>query len=373
MATYSVAGTSPTLLAQTAPPLHFDDCPQSELGIAMPPGGATFMVICDGYGGALVFDTFTMDPKGSVGAFPGGPLAGAVTVAPDGDIAVAAAGGTFPGATFIGTYTAAGAALNTYQSSFVPNVMTNGLAWSANGTTLYAVLVDDNNPANATYSLRIIGDAAAPSVSLTGAARAIYGTPVSLSGTVMTGSAPPPAGAAVTVTRTARGGAKASFTTPTTAGGAFAVTDRTRLLPGRYTYTASYRGGSSPAVTVTVSPAPAAVAMDLHGSYATSRRGAIVYLLYHHSARVRATVTVTPKRPGECVVLRVQEFSRGSWQFRFATPCAALSVAGKAVASFAASRATVGHQYRVHAAFLPGRDTTVVSAQSAWQYLMTQT
>jgi hypothetical protein len=195
MATYDVASGSTAPLAQTTP-FNIDNCQTSELGVAVAAGGGTFMVVCDGYSGVLAFNTFSLAPAGSYGAFPSGPLAGAVAVAPDGAIAVSAAGGASPGASYISTFTAGGTALNTYQYSFAQTVMTNGLAWSAAGTRLYAVLVTyiNNNPATASYSLRVIDNAVAPTLSLTGTSRATYGRPVALSGTVTTGTVAPPAG-----------------------------------------------------------------------------------------------------------------------------------------------------------------------------------
>jgi hypothetical protein len=95
MATYDVA-TSTAPLATTNP-THFNDCPGSELGIAVTAGGSTVLLICDGYGGALAFDTSTLAPTGSYGTSLG--LASAVALAPDGTVAVDASGGGDPGGT----------------------------------------------------------------------------------------------------------------------------------------------------------------------------------------------------------------------------------------------------------------------------------
>jgi hypothetical protein len=108
----------------------------------------------------------------------------------------------------------------------------------------------------------------------------------------------------------------------------------------------------------------------LHGFYATSRHGSTVHRLYHHTARVSATVTVRPTRPGECVRLDVQEHYGGRWQARLSRPCAALSRTSKATMSLAASKEALGYPYRIRAVFIPGRDTTVSGALSGWRYLM---
>ena len=260
LATFFVAGSSPVLLAQSNP-AHFDDCPTDELGDAMTAGGGTFLVLCNGYPSPLAFGTTTLVPTGSYGTLPGNPLASAVAVAKDGAVAISASGGPSPGVTDIATFTSSGAALNTYQYSFNPSAMTNGLAWSSNSTTLYVVLVSDGNPGGATYSLQVIQNAVAPALTLTGTSRVKYGAPIRLSGTVMTGTVVPPAGSKVIISRTRGAGTRAvHFAAITTASGTFTFTDKTRPVPGHYSYTASYNGTASPAHRVTIIPAAATMA-----------------------------------------------------------------------------------------------------------------
>ena len=370
MATYNVAAKPPVMLAKTSPPSTFDDCPGGELGLALTAGGGTVLAICDGLPGALAFDTDSLAPIGTYGASPNHALAGAVAVASDGRIAVAAAGGDVA-LSYIRTLTASGAALNTYESGFSTAVMTNGLAWSANDTKLYAVLVTTQEPL--VFSLRIIDNAVSPAVSLTGPSQAGYGTPVALSGTVKTGSIAPAKGATVTISRTSGStGPVTQFSASTAVDGSFTFTDKTHPVPGKYTYTATYGLTTSAPRTVVVRPEQAAVAMTLHGFYKTSRHGSVVYHLYHHTAKVSAAVHVTPVRPGECVRLQLQEFYRGKWVGRLRTKCAALSRKGEVTTAIPAKKAAIGHPYRLRADFIPGHDTTVRSAPSDWQYIMTK-
>ena len=372
LATFFVAGSSPVLLAQSSP-IHFNDCPSSELGDAMTAGGGTLLVLCDGYPSPLAFTTTTLAPAGSYGTLPGSPFASAVAVAPDGAVAVSASGGPSPGVTDIATFTSGGVALNTYEYGFSPSAMTNGLAWSSNSTRLYAVLVSytNGNPASATYSLQVIENAVAPALTLTGTSRVNYGAPITLSGTVTTGTVAPPAGSEVTISRTRSGSTSTThFAAFTAASGAFSFTDKTRPIPDHYSYTASYNGTASPAIRVTISPLAATVAMRLRGFFGSAKHGSSVYRLYHHAAKVRAAVTVTPTRPGECVRLQVQEYYHGQWRARGSTPCAALGKTSKVTASLAARRLARGHPYRIRAVFIPGRDTTVHRADSGWHYLM---
>lgn len=229
----------------------------------------------------------------------------------------------------------------------------------------------NGNPARATYSLQVIENAVAPALTLTGTSRARYGAPITLSGTVTRGTAVPPAGSEVTVSRTRSGSTRATqFADFTAASGAFTVTDNTRPIPGHYSYTASYNRTASPALHVTISPLAATVAMRLRGFFGSTKHGSTVYRLYHHAAKVRAAVTVTPSRPGECVRLQVQEYYHGQWRVRGSTPCAALGRTSKFTASLAARRLALGHPYRIRAVFIPGRDTTVHRADSGWHYLI---
>jgi hypothetical protein len=371
MATYDIADGATAPLAQTGP-LTEGNCESEELGIAVAAGGQTFGLICNGYPNALAFTTASLDPDGTYGNFPDGILASAVAVAPDGTVALAASGGTDPGTTDIGTFTASGRALNLYQSAASPSVMTNGLAWSADGSTLYAVLVAYSTgvPITASYSLEVIDNAATPPavLTLTGPSRSAFGSPIPLSGAVTIGTGAPPAGSKVTITRTASGQAERTFTAVTTATGAFTFKDRTDPIPGTYTYTASYDGVTSAGHTVTVVPAHPAVAATLHGYYATIRHGSIVYRLYRDTARVSVAVRVGPARPGDCVRLQLQEYYRGDWRNRLTTACGALNQAGDVTESLAASREAHGYPYRIRALFLPGTDTAVTAAQSSWLY-----
>ena len=64
--------------------------------------------------------------------------------------------------------------------------MTNGLAWSADDTKLYAVLVTPRMPF--VFSLQIIDNAVSSAVRLTGPSGATYGTPVTVTGKIKAGS-----------------------------------------------------------------------------------------------------------------------------------------------------------------------------------------
>ncbi len=378
MATYDVANGNNAPLAQTNNPSTFDDCPSGELGLTVARGGATIGVICDGFPNALAFTTDSLAPDGNYGNFSNGVLASAVAVAPDGTIAEAASGGANPGTSEIGTFTASGQPLNLYQSAASPSVMTNGLAWSQDSSTLYAVLVTYSTtaPPTATYSLEVIDNAGTPPpvLTLTGPSSAAYSSPVGLSGTVSVGGAAPSAGSTVTITRTATGQASKTFTAATTAVGGFTVSDRTDPVPGEYTYTASYDGMTSPgaSLTVTITQAHPAVAARLRGYYASVRHGSLLYRLYRRRARITVVVRVTPARRGDCVRLQVQEYYRHAWRNRFTTFCAALNRANRVVSSIAARREALHARYRLRAIFVPRGDPTVTRARSGWLHFQVE-
>ena len=232
------------------------------------------------------------------------------------------------------------------------------------------LLWGSGTPSSATYSIQVIDNAVAPMLTLTGTPSATYGTGVALSGTVQAGSAGPPAGAKVTITRTASGSSSAAtFTASTTAGGAFSFTDNTKPVPGHYTYTASFNGKTA-AQAVTVSAVRSTVTLALHGYYGSATHDSLPFLLFHQSAEVSDAVTVTPSRPGECVRIEVQEYYQSAWVGRLNTPCTALSSVSKVTVNFAASTLARGYPYRVRASFIPSTDPTIVGTNSSWQYIM---
>ncbi len=288
--------------------------------------------------------------------------------------------------------------------------------------------------------------------------------PVTMTGYLALDGAPPPAGTAITVTRSVSGGPDQTFSLTPAADGSFTFTDDPPA-PGEYTYTFSYSGDANtvpaattqsvdftldpapltlttgatyytyqPTVTVTAhlgttasnrtvsiyaqpaggsktllktgtvdasgnlavsytAPhnttfsavfsgdqdyAPATVTQDVYvrakvsesisGYYGKTSIGGTTYRLYHHTALLKASATVTPSQSGQCVQFEVQEYYQGAWQANVTTGCKSLSSTSKASASFGLTQADLGYHYRIRADFLG--DLANASNSSAWQYLI---
>jgi len=125
-------------------------------------------------------------------------------------------------------------------------VADGGLAWSADGSQLFAVLeYFDVNTGTFTFSLQVIDQPTLTRsiLSLSGPSTADITKSVALTGNLAlsTGVAPP-AGTPITVTRSPAGSTPTkNFTVATAANGGFTVQDTPPTL-GKYTYTVSYSG-----------------------------------------------------------------------------------------------------------------------------------
>jgi sugar lactone lactonase YvrE len=242
LVSFDVSGATPVLLDESA---TFPNCGFN--GFAVTAGGKQVILACNGRTTVHVIDTTTL---AQVGQYTTGNAPQAVAVAPDGSVAAGAAGGPN-----LSVYRAGGTAPeNTYEI----NYQLQGLAWSADGSTLYAVgtTVPHGIPE---WWLETIGypQDAVSSVGLSGPSSAGIDTPVSLAGFVHLGTGRAHAGVPVAVTRTRKGSsAKVAFPLTTAADGSFTLADTPPVLR-TYTYTARYAGDttyapSSNALTVTV-------------------------------------------------------------------------------------------------------------------------
>jgi hypothetical protein len=241
--TYNVATDPATVLAYA---LALGNC--NEDGVTVYPGGAQFMVC------GATFNTYTMNLQ------PGEAAGSAVSaLSPDGSLEVHGSGGKAT----IDLPDVVRGPLNVLSLPTGQSVVPGGFAFSADGTELYAVLVDS---AGTLFSLDIFDNLLAirSTLTLTGATSVDIGSAVTVSGTVKLGFLPAPTDApsAITITRTQSGSdvAPQVFTASVASDGTFALTD-TPTAPGTYTYTASYPGTAAiePAtatLTVAVSLAP---------------------------------------------------------------------------------------------------------------------
>jgi hypothetical protein len=110
----------------------------------------------------------------------------------------------------------------------------------------------------------------------------------------------------------------------------------------------------------------AKVTAALGGYFTSTRIAGTVYRVYHHTATLKDSVTVTPNKRGQCVELQVQKYSADAWHTSATTDCAALNSASKATLSV---KLSANARYRVRAYYVhSSKDTTNVSTYGAWLY-----
>jgi hypothetical protein len=264
VATFDTVGSPVTTLAPPAAP---SGC-GFVTSMAVTAGGADVVIACLG-DAAEVYSTASLSPEGSYLADGGPDETGTNAVAIDasGDVAVGTATISGTGTDLSGpdlyTYPAGSATpanaltLNsTYNGSVVP---ADGVSWV--GSAVYGV-VEYNTGLGADpfqFYLQVIDQPLVTETSLTlSAPVSVYlGSSIAVAGTLSFSTGAPPAGTAVTITRTEQGStATQTFPATTGASGAFSVSD-VPPGPGTFTYTASYAGttgvaAATAAQTVTV-------------------------------------------------------------------------------------------------------------------------
>ncbi|MEU4092637.1 hypothetical protein [Streptomyces sp. NPDC026673] len=115
------------------------------------------------------------------------------------------------------------------------------------------------------------------------------------------------------------------------------------------------------------------VAETLSGYYTSTHYGSTLYRVYHHTAKEKLNVTVTPNKAGQCVLYRVQQYYSGAWHTLTTSPCYALSSASTGAGSVSLSHAING-RFRLAAEYVhSSKDTTNVSTWGAWQYFTVRT
>jgi len=464
-ATYNVSVDPATV---RAPSTSLSNCDNQE-DLAVVPGGSEFILVCGFPYAHFRYSTADLSQQGSYAStnYPE-----AVAIDANGD--VAAGTGHNPTDPDVYVYRQGGdTPLNTYNlGASGANLVARGLAWSADGSRLFAVMENSNNT---TYSLDVIDSPtlARSSLSLTGPATADIAKTVTLTGKLtLSAGAPPPAGTAISIARSVQGAtATKDFTVATTANGSFTLTDTPPAL-GKYTYAASYSGTASIApataskvVTVTLKHASltlttgprtrsyestvdvrahlgtthsnrtvsiyaqtfgsktktllkrgkvnssgnltvsrkephsttfsvvfsgdadyaaqtithavrirAKVSESQSGYYGSKRVGRTKYRLYHRTDLLHIHAAVTPNKSRQCVEVEVQEYFEGAWQSNVTTACVKLSKASQISGALNLSQADIGYHYRVRADYIrSGNDTSNLSNDSAWQYLIVET
>jgi len=242
-ASYNVSGATPTVLAG---PESLPLC-ENETDVAVAPGGSEFVLACGSPYDHLRYSTANLK---QLGDYPSNSYPNAIAIAANGTVAAGAFDWYGPDVYIY--HQDSTTALNIYEFGGPTwNLADRGLAWSADGTKLYAVVQNMNTNA---YALRVLNDPQVTAATLTlgGTTSAVLGKSVTLTGKLALNVGKPPAGTKITITRTLAGSHSAKqFTVTLASNDTFKLTDRPDQL-GTYTYAAHYSGDATrqPATTI---------------------------------------------------------------------------------------------------------------------------
>jgi hypothetical protein len=111
----------------------------------------------------------------------------------------------------------------------------------------------------------------------------------------------------------------------------------------------------------------AGVSMSISGYYTSERIGNTLYRVFHHTGTLKAPVTVSPNKHGECVQMEIQQYYN-TWYANATTGCGTLNSVSKITWSFTLTQAA-GGQFRIRADYIrSGKDKTNLNADSSWYY-----
>ena len=204
--------------------------------LAVVPGGGTFIAGCYSPYNAEVYATTDLaSPTGSYATSgPAGAIA--VAIAPSGDIAVATETDAY-------VYKPDGTLLDTYGIGDGPSLAPGGLAWSADGSTLYAVTESNSGAYSAGPATGVLVQTS--SITLGTPAFGLHGyDTVTIPGVLAFASGPPAEGTPINITMDGPGNSVTATSVQTdNASGAFTITE-TPSAVGTYTVTAGYGGAA---------------------------------------------------------------------------------------------------------------------------------
>ncbi|MGW2961252.1 hypothetical protein ACWDGI_22665 [Streptomyces sp. NPDC001220] len=138
----------------------------------------------------------------------------------------------------------------------------------------------------------------------------------------------------------------------------------------RTVFTAEFKGDDhyAPATATKTVTSRAKVAESLTGSYTTTHYGTVLYRVYHHTAKAKLAVTVTPAKPAQCVRFQIQRYQDGAWHTESTSACHSLTSKSTTDLSTALTRST-GGRFRIRAEYVPtAKDSGNLSTWGAWQY-----
>jgi hypothetical protein len=360
VASYDVTADPATVRAQS---VSFQNC-SNESDLAVVPGGLQLVLACGAPYAHYRYSTADLSQQGSYGStnYPD-----AVAIDAAGDVAAGTANN--PANPDVYVYHQGGdTALNTYNlASSGANLMPRGLAWSADGSRLFAVLH------GSAYSVQVITGPTLirPTLAVTtGPTTFTYEPTVHVTAHLGTTST----NRAVSI-YAQQFGSKSKTLLKT--GNVNTSGNLTVSYPAPHSTTFSVvfsgDGSYAPRTVTHIVYVRAKVSDSLGGYYHSRVVGGITYRLFHRNATMRAHATVSPNKHGQCVKFEVQEYYQGAWHANVSTKCASLDSSSKISAGFGLTHAGIGFHYRIRADYIrSSKDTTNLSNDGAWQYLMVE-
>lgn len=278
VASYDVSADPATATVQ---PTRFQNC-ENESDLVVTPGGSQFILAC---GWPYAHYRYSTADLSQQGAYASTNYPDAVAIDANGDVAAGTEYSSSSPDLYI-YHPGGDVPLNAFNLASSRGLAARGLAWSADGSQLFAVLQTSTGG----YSLQVIDEPmlTRSALTLTGPSTAYITKTVTLTGSLTLGSGTtPPAGTPITVTRSVTGGADKTFNIGTAADGSYTLTD-TPPAVGQYTYAARYSGDANTA------PATASqtVNVTLIPTSLTVTTGSTVYT-YQPTVRVTAHLGTT--------------------------------------------------------------------------------
>jgi hypothetical protein len=305
-ATFTTSTVPATALAPAANLGSGTSACSFEAQIAVAPGGSQFVAGCETPKAAYLYGTESGGLATPVSHYPstGTDSPSAVAINASGTVAVGYFGGSV-----LGIYQPDGTLLNALGVPATGMLADDGLAWSADGSQLFAI----TRSYTGGYSLTVYDNPGLTrsALALSGPSTVVLDHSVTLSGTLTLGSGAPPSGTTVSIARTGPGAATTPVSVPVGSGGGFTFTDHPAAV-GAYAYIASYAGqsGTQPAT------ATFRVTVALNKATVTLRNPGVV--TFGANVTIAGTMSLTtgapPARTGLFVV-RTQAGSRATRKF----------------------------------------------------------
>lgn len=236
------------------------------------------------------------------------------------------------------------------------------LAWSADASTFFTVdqLVDSVG-SDVSYTVHAIDTRQQPRLTITSNANPVgYDGNATITAHLRSSST----NRHVSIYATPAGGRTTLLKTGTVNSAGNLVTTHALTRSTRFTATFSGDGQYRPATVTILVGARVKVNSVLGGYYASTHLGGVLYRVYHHTAPLKDSVTVTPNKHGECVELQVQRYDSHAWHQAGVSKCSSLNSTSRATVP--RRLGTTGH-YRVRVNYVrSAKDTANVNTSSGW-------